>query len=263
MVRHHLLFDLPLAAAVVTAGSTVGMVPALAIGALGVGVHAWAVVDPRSRFYLPLTWRLGASAPGIALTFDDGPDPATTPRILDILGGQRQRATFFVIGAHARAHPALLRRMVAEGHAIGRHSDGHSRWFNCWTARAVQRDLEACGQAISDAAGIAPPRLFRPPVGLKNPQVAAAVRRLDLRTVTWSARGFDTGPAAPATVLGRLTRHLGAGSILVLHDGSEPGHPARRETCVAVLPDLLAAFAARDLRSLPLAVAGDGVALVA
>jgi peptidoglycan/xylan/chitin deacetylase (PgdA/CDA1 family) len=258
----HLLFDLPLVAAAATVGITVGAGPAIALGAVGLGVHTWAVASPRSSFYLPVIWRLGADSPGLALTFDDGPNPEVTPRLLDLLAERRQRATFFVIGQHVRAHGALVRRMVDEGHAIGRHSDGHSRWFNCWGPAAVARDLDACGQAIADAAGIPPPRLFRPPVGLKNPLVAHAVRRLGLRTVTWSARGFDTTGAAPAVVLRRLGRGLGPGSILLLHDGHEPTRPAARATCLAVLPDLLALIAQRDVRSLALRGDDRGVALV-
>jgi len=261
MARHHLLFDLPMVATAAALGATVGIAPALALGAVGIGVHTWAVFNPRSRFYMPLTWAIGPGAPGIAVTFDDGPDEGITPRVLDLLAQQHQRATFFVIGSHVRRHPELVRRMVAEGHAIGLHSDHHSRWFNCWSTAAVMGDLQACGMAISDAAGIPAPRLFRPPVGLKNPLVAAAVARLDLRTVTWSARGFDTTGAPAATVLRRLTRGLQLGGIVLLHDGCEPGRAGNRETCLAVLPELFAFCAARGWRSFPLCVAGPGVAL--
>ena len=258
-MRPHLAFDVPLMASSVAL--LAGGLPWAAAGCVvaGAGLHAWAVVHPRSRLYLPVIWRLPATAPLVALTFDDGPDPEVTPRLLDLLAAQGARATFFVVGVHARAHGALLRRMRDEGHALGLHSDAHSRWFNTWRVGRVVTDLEANAAAIADATGVAAPRLFRPPVGLKNPQVAEAVRRLNLVCVTWTARGRDTGTATPAIVAARLRRGLLPGGILTLHDGYEPGRPRRRDTCLAVLPLVLAEARSRGLRPCALAVEAQRV----
>lgn len=258
-MRPHLFVDVPLMAGSVAL--LAGGLPWAAAGCAlaGAGMHAWAVVHPRSRLYLPVVWRLPTTTLVVALTFDDGPDPEVTPRLLDLLAAHGARATFFVIGVHARAHGALLRRMRDEGHTLGLHSDAHSRWFNTWMAGHVVRDLEANAAAIADATGVAPPRLFRPPVGLKNPQVAEAVRRLCLQCVTWTARGRDTGTAAPATVVARLRRGLVPGGILTLHDGHEPGRPARRDTCLAALPLVLTELRERSLRPCALGVEGEQV----
>jgi peptidoglycan/xylan/chitin deacetylase (PgdA/CDA1 family) len=233
MIRPHLLVDASLAAAGISLAAAWGPgLPLLALGAGVAGLHAWASVNPRASFYLPVTWRLPADETSYALTFDDGPDPEYTPAVLDLLARHGAHATFFVIGEHARRHPQLLRRIRRDGHALGLHSDRHSRWFNCWPAGMVRADLERCRAAIAAATGEPPPRLFRPPVGLKNPLVADAVAALGLVVVTWSARAWDTRGATPAAIAHRLRRAARPRAIVLLHDGHEPAHPRTRAATV-------------------------------
>jgi peptidoglycan/xylan/chitin deacetylase (PgdA/CDA1 family) len=260
-MRGHLLVDVPLAATAIALAHEFGWEAFAGAAALSTVIHSWAVIDPRSSLYMPVTWRLPRTSPGLALTFDDGPNPEVTPRLLDLLGACGQRATFFVIGEHVRRAPELLRRMVAEGHAIGLHSDGHSRLFNCWPPRLVRRDLERCGEAIADATGKAPPRLFRPPVGLKNPVVGHVCSLMKLRAITWTARGRDTHSPAPEIVLRRLRPALAPGSIVTLHDGYEPRRPMPRAGCLEVVGRLCDELDQRSLRSLPMVETADGVAL--
>lgn len=264
MFRSHLALDVPLAAlgVAVVAGGAPGWLPAACAG-VAVGVHSWATVHPRSSFYLPVSWRLPATATACALTFDDGPHPEHTPAVLDLLARHGQRATFFVIGEHAVRHGALLRRLRAEGHTLGLHSHHHSRWFNCWPPGRVARDLAACAAAIADATGEPPPRLFRPPVGLKNPLVAVAVRRLRLTTVTWSARLWDTGGATVAALAQRLRAAARPRAIVMMHDGHEPGRPADRAATVAALAAVLPDLTRAGVISRAIVLADDGIQVAA
>ena len=236
IIRPHLALDAALAGLTISFGYALG--PGLPFAALGAGtlaLHAWATVSPRASFYLRTHWRLPEGETGYALTFDDGPHPEHTPAVLDLLAAHSARATFFVIGAHVRRHGALLRRIRAEGHALGLHSDGHSRFFNCWPSNLVRADLERCQQAVADATGEPPPVLFRPPVGLKNPLVADAVRELGLVMVTWSARAWDTRGARAERIAGRLRRAAEPRAIVLLHDGHEPAYVGSRAETVAAL----------------------------
>jgi len=179
----------------------------------------------------------------IALTFDDGPDPASTPPLLDLLRERGVRATFFVVGERVRAHPAIVRRCAEEGHAIGNHSDRHRYDLNFRLRSGMRREMEACQEAVRVAAGVTP-RLYRPPVGLMNPAVVPAARELGMEVVGWSIRSLDTrrGDAAE-----RVIPRLRPGAIVLLHDGArDPAHvvaTARRILDVALerglVPDRL------------------------
>jgi peptidoglycan/xylan/chitin deacetylase (PgdA/CDA1 family) len=246
-MRAHLFIDVPAMAAGISLAPAFGLLP---VAAIGVGVsllHTWAVIDRRCWLYMPVMHRLPAGRTGVALTFDDGPHPEVTPRVLDLLAAAGATATFFVIGHHVRAHGPLLRRMIAEGHGLGLHSDTHARTFPCWTPGRVVRDLQANAAAIADATGAAPPTLFRPPMGLKNPFIGEAVRRLGLTTVTWTATARDGGRTTAERATARLLPAVRPRSILVLHDGHEPTRPADRTTCLAVLDRLLPELATRGL----------------
>lgn len=249
MVRADLLFNASVVGLAV-GGVCAGVGWALpAAGMVAAAVHTWGVMDPRSNFYLPVTWRLPAGDPGIALTFDDGPHPEITPHVLDLLAAAGQRATFFCIGEHVVRHPHLVRRIIAEGHALGLHSHTHSRWFNTWLAARVRSDLVRTCEVIAEATGAPAPRLFRPPIGLKNPIVAKVVAELGLRMVTWSCRGFDTALPEPALLHRRLIAGLRPRAIILLHDGHEPQRPADRTRCVQALAILLAEMSTRGLVS--------------
>jgi len=253
-MRGHLFVDVPLAAVAIGATPAFGWPVLAAVGGLSVAIHSWGVVNPRSSLYLPVTWRLRQEARDLALTFDDGPNPEVTPRLLDVLAAHGLHATFFVIGEHVARHPELARRIRAGGHALGLHSHTHSRLFNCWTPGRVRRDLAACAAAISQATGEPAPVLFRPPVGLKNPVVGFVAGRLGLCTVTWTARGRDIGAPTPDAVLKRLSPTVRPGAILLLHDGFEPLRPGTRAAAVAVTEALAAVMAGAGMTSRALEV---------
>ena len=258
-MRGHLIVDVPFIAAAVSLIPVYGWTPLGWLTAAAVGIHAWGVVNPRSSLYMPVWWRLPAPCTGVALTFDDGPHPERTPAVLDLLAQHGQRATFFVIGENVRRYPALVRRIVAEGHALGLHSNSHSWMFNCWPPGRVQRDLECCGAAIADVTGRPAPVLFRPPMGLKNPIVGFVTGRMKLRTVTWSCRGLDTGSSSVDQVTQRILKGLCPRAILTLHDGAEPNRPRLGMLCPEVLTRILPLMKERGLISLPIVASERGI----
>jgi len=196
---------------------------------------------PRSR-WLGSNWtRLPAHAAArreIAITIDDGPNPAVTPAVLDLLDAHGAKATFFCIGAVARAHPALCREIVRRGHSVQNHSDRHSHRFSLLGPKAMAREIADAQASLADITGEAP-RFFRAPAGLRNPFLAPLLQRLDLQLVSWTRRGFDTVRRDPAGVLARLARGLAAGDILIAHDGNAARTADGKAVLLAVLPELI------------------------
>lgn len=177
----------------------------------------------RASWYLRMRCRARRAGRRVALTFDDGPDPQRTPAVLDLLARQGVRATFFVVGARAEAHPELVRRMVAEGHVVGNHSYTHSWRFPLRSLDRTMEELCRTGEVLHRITGLRP-RLFRPPFGVTNPTIARAVRRLGLDPVGWSIRSLDTMGQSPERVAARILRRLHPGAVILLHDrcaGSE------------------------------------------
>lgn len=209
---------------------------------------------PRSRLLGPNLARLPAPAAQrgeVALTFDDGPDPEVTPRVLDALDAAGLKATFFLIGERAARHAALAREIVRRGHAVENHSHRHSTAFGWYGPGRARREVEAAQGAIADATGVAP-AFFRAPFGIRNPLLDPALARCGLRYVSWTRRGFDTVARDPRRVLDRLARGLAAGDILLLHDGITVRRRAGAAPALAVLPALAARLAAAGLRSVTL-----------
>lgn len=188
--------------------------------------------------------------PRIALTFDDGPDPQTTPQVLAELSRHRVRATFFVIGARAQAHPELLRAMAAAGHQIENHSLHHA-WTTAFLSQArIERELAQTQQLIARATGRAP-SWFRPPIGILSPPIAAAAGALGLRLCGWSGKSRDGWAATEhGAALRRLQRALRPGAILLLHDASERG--SRPTLAPALLRELLPQISAHGLQAVTL-----------
>lgn len=177
----------------------------------------------RASWYLRMRCRARGVGRRVALTFDDGPDPQRTPAVLDLLARQGVRATFFVVGARAEAHPELVRRMAAEGHVVGNHSYTHSWRFPLRSLGRTVEELRRTGEVLLRITGRRP-RLFRPPFGVTNPTIARAVRRLGLDPVGWSIRSLDTMGQSPERVAARILRRLHPGAVILLHDrcaGSE------------------------------------------
>ncbi|HQU14650.1 MAG: polysaccharide deacetylase family protein [Chromatiales bacterium 21-64-14] len=194
----------------------------------------------------------GAAARGeVAITIDDGPDPAVTPAVLDLLDSYGARATFFCIGRRARAHPELARAIVERGHALENHTEHHRHNFVMLGPRAYTRELQAAQDSLT-AIGGQRPQFFRAPAGLRNPFLGPVLARLNLRLTSWTRRGFDTREGVARHVLRRLLCGLRAGDILLLHDGHAARTTEGQPVILAVLPELLSALNRAGLRPVTL-----------
>lgn len=191
------------------------------------------IFRPASPWFLPVVARGPRRGKRVALTFDDGPDPEVTPKILDLLRHHKAKATFFVIGRHVELYPDLARRIVAEGHELGNHTHAHPRLFNLKLTRGMQREIERAAAIIQHVTGVRP-TLFRPPVGLKNPHLAIVARRLRLRVVMWSLHSRDTLFRNPKRISRRVLSRMRPGDIVDLHDGHDLPGQHRRPTVRAV-----------------------------
>jgi peptidoglycan-N-acetylglucosamine deacetylase len=204
---------------------------------------------PERGMYGRVLWH-GPNRPEVALTFDDGPSPKTTPRVLEELAKFGTRATFFVVGKKALAHPELVREIVSAGHEVGLHGFEHDRLFSLRGPARVTADIIRT-QDVIEAAGAPRPTLFRPPIGFVSHFTVHGARKAGVTLVGCSARaldGFDG--ASPDKVAARLTRALEPGAILAMHDAAERDDyvPAS----LAALPQVLAALRERELRAVTL-----------
>lgn len=180
------------------------------------GVAAWGAMAPSSQLF-GRTIRHTQDPGAIALTFDDGPNPAVTPALLEVLEQNSVRATFFVIGKHVRAFPELAVEIVARGHTIANHTETHPRLM-LHRAAEVREELLHCREAISVATS-KEILWMRPPFGFRGPNLDAVVRRLGFAgVVMWSRWAWDWKPQPAGPVIQRLRRVRG-GDIVLLHDG--------------------------------------------
>lgn len=212
---------------------------------LAVGGVAYAALYPQSQIFGEVL--VAPRRPGeIALTFDDGPNPAATPHVLELLARYGVRATFFAIGAFARYERALLREVAAAGHVVGSHTMTHP-WL-AWQGDArIGRELEQSQRVIEDVLG-APVREFRPPHGARRPLVLRVAGSLGMRTVQWNVIANDWKSGSAELIADRVTRGIesahrgGRAANVVLHDGSHTGLGADRLRTVAATELLLTQY---------------------
>ncbi|MFN0304441.1 MAG: polysaccharide deacetylase family protein [Burkholderiales bacterium] len=226
-----------------------------------VGNHALLAavgLVPRSQLLGPNMVRLPASAAArreIAITFDDGPDPEITPRVLDCLDSAGVKASFFVVGERVLRYPHLVREIHRRGHSVENHTMVHSLRFSLYGSDHLFSELSAAQSIIAEACG-SRPRYFRAPCGLRGPLLDRVLARLDLQLVSWTRRGLDTVARTPEPVLARLAHRAGAGDILLLHDGIAVLEK-RNHHVLTVLPRLIDACRMRGLRPVTMRAACD------
>jgi peptidoglycan/xylan/chitin deacetylase (PgdA/CDA1 family) len=214
------------------------------------GGFAYGAMVPSSQLFgrTMIAPRNTPGQPGqIALTFDDGPNPACTPRLLDLLAAHGVRATFFMIGSFAQREPELARRVLAAGHLLGNHSWSHPN-LALTPAAKVDEELTRTRNTLQQITG-APIRFFRPPYGARRPHVLKTARRLGMAPVTWNAMTNDWDePQADAIAerlirfVDRLERH-GRAANIVLHDGGHRALGTNRNPSVDAAALLLARYA--------------------
>jgi peptidoglycan/xylan/chitin deacetylase (PgdA/CDA1 family) len=216
-------------------GVTAALGAATAAG-LAVGGFAYASLWPGSRIFG--TAMTAPRRPGeIALTFDDGPNPEWTPRLLEILARHEVRATFFMLGKFAEAQPELVRRVAAEGHLIGNHSWSHPKLSRC-PAKRIEEELKRTKETLEQIIG-SKVRFFRPPFGARRPAVFRIARELGLEPVLWNAMTTDWSEPSAEKIAARLSRRVdaltrrGFAANIVLHDGNHLEAVGKRGPSVA------------------------------
>lgn len=232
----------------------------------------WASASIRSGVYVRAFCREKTDRKVVYLTFDDGPHPSETERVLDVLRERGARATFFVIGSKVSGNEAVLRRMLEEGHALGLHTYSHAGTFPLLSFDKMLADVNEGKRAVESVAG-KKISLFRPPFGVTNPTISKVVRTLGMQTVGWDVRSFDTmfckssehsckksgysckqsehsckqsGHDWYVPVVERIMKQVRPGSVILLHDRLD-----RASDLLALLLDSLAASGYDFTRALP------------
>jgi peptidoglycan-N-acetylglucosamine deacetylase len=203
---------------------------------LAAGGFAYASLWPSSRIFG--TAITAPRRPGeIALTFDDGPNPEWTPKLLDILAKHDVKATFFMLGKFAEAQPELVRRVAAEGHLVGDHSWSHPKLSQC-SAKLIEEELKRTKDTLEQIVG-APVRFFRPPFGARRPAVFRIARQLGLEPVLWNAMTNDWSEPLAEKIAATLCEKVdalarrGCAANIVLHDGNHRETVGKRGPSVA------------------------------
>lgn len=218
------------------------ILPFAAAGA-AVGTLAWGAYSPASPLFGRVVGRGSKRGRSLYLTFDDGPRPGVTDRILDTLDRERVPAAFFLVGAAVRYHPALARRVASAGHEIGNHTRSH-RKLHRLGPRSIRAEIVGGHQDIMEITGEIP-RAFRAPHGYRNPFVARVTRRLRYRTIAWTFGVWDSDRPPAEEIRRRVRAKLKPGAIILLHDGdgSDPeGSNPRgdRSPTAEALPGIIA-----------------------
>lgn len=193
-------------------------------------IHIYGSSVLSMQFFLPVKFKGDMDSNKIALTFDDGPIPVMTEKILDILTTYKVPAAFFCIGNRVDDFPALTKRIHDAGHLIGNHSYWHGVMFDLQSPKKIAQELMDTDTAVQKVIG-KKPIFFRPPYGVTNPMVATAVKKGKYTTIGWSVRSFDTVTKDSGVLMQRVTKSLKGGDVILFHDYSK--------TTMEILPAFL------------------------
>lgn len=209
---------------------------------LGTTAFLWLVVTAYGSYNIGFNWFVKSlhtvEGDAIALTFDDGPDPVLTPRVLSLLKEENVYATFFLIGEKAEQYPEVVRQIQNEGHAIGNHSYSHSRDIGFFSRARLAEDLAKCSRVLESLTR-QKVRMFRPPFGVTNPRYRRVLADLNMISVGWTLRSYDTVIKDSVKLERRLIGKLGPGKIVLLHD--------TMDQTVTVLPAVIAECKSRGI----------------
>lgn len=197
---------------------------------------AQAVMRPQCDWFGPVVTRFDTAAREVWLTIDDGPDGDASLELGTQLAQRGVRATFFVIGEKLARNPSVASAWMAQGHTLANHTRTHPAPIFPWLPRTrLAAEIDGCQQALREA-GVAEPRWFRPPVGLKPPALHPALAKRGLRLIAWNVRGCDGIRAEPEAVVRRVRAAAAPGAIILLHEG----RPRSVETILRTVDALLA-----------------------
>ncbi|MFN2474762.1 MAG: polysaccharide deacetylase family protein [Chthoniobacterales bacterium] len=221
----------------------------------------FATLAPNNQWWGPVINTFRTEEPEVWVTIDDGPSPAHTLQMLDLLDRFEARATFFVIGKHAEQHPHLITEILARGHSVANHtfSHQHSTFWAAGPAR-IAREIDRCSETLRSTP-TRPNLLFRAPVGMKSPFLHSALERRRLALIGWTVRGLDTVLHSAEAVVARVEKGAKHGAIIVLHEGHQterdPGFSVR---CLELTLERLSARGYRFIipTAAQLGIARDG-----
>ncbi len=204
------------------------------------------VLVPQLEMFGDVLWRGPSDKNWVALTFDDGPNPTTTRRVLAILDRFETKATFFLVGRKVRLHPEVVKEIHDAGHALGLHGYQHDRLFSLKRPSYVAEDIERTQRAIEEACG-ARPVVFRPPIGHVSARTASGAKRAGVELIAWSVRSLDGLGGDPDRVAARIEKGLRPGAIIAMHDAAENDDAA--PASIEALPRVLQEIRDRELEA--------------
>jgi peptidoglycan/xylan/chitin deacetylase (PgdA/CDA1 family) len=196
----------------------------------------YALFHPRNQWLVANRSRVNGAG-CVALTFDDGPDPVDTPKLLDLLREKGVKATFFVIGKRADQYPEIVRRTWAEGHLVANHTWSHDSLFCFLTPGRLRAEIERGTESVRRSCGFRP-RFFRSPVGMRHPLLGPYLRDAGLEYISWTIRTLDTFTANSSVLARRILNKAVSGDIILLHDHLPGGADAMLEALPRVIDEL-------------------------
>jgi len=156
----------------------------------------------------------------VSITFDDGPHPKFTPKVLELLKEHNVKASFFCIGKNIEKHPELFRQIINEGHTIGNHTYSHSNGIGFMKTSNLILEMQQTNAVIKKITGLNA-KLFRPPFGVTNPRIKRAITTVGLQSIAWSIRSLDTTSKSKESILNSISKRLTKGDVVLLHDTSD------------------------------------------
>ncbi|MCX2678345.1 polysaccharide deacetylase family protein [Galbibacter sp. EGI 63066] len=176
----------------------------------------------------------------VAITFDDGPNPKFTPKVMDVLDKYNAKATFFCVGKHIKSHPELFKTILSKGHSVGNHTFSHDKFFGFFNANKVIEELQDTDAIVKETAGL-DMKMYRPVYGVTNPSIKKALKTTEYQPIGWSVRSLDTTGKSADAVFRRVTKGISKGDIVLLHDASQK--------TVEVLERLLLFLSEKEMKS--------------
>jgi peptidoglycan/xylan/chitin deacetylase (PgdA/CDA1 family) len=205
------------------------------IYSVGTLLTLYLLFHPRNQWLVSNRCRVDEGC--IALTFDDGPDPEDTPKLLDLLREKDVKATFFVVGERADQHPEIVRRACAEGHLVANHTWSHDHLFCFLTPARLRSEIERGSESVRRICGFRP-RLFRSPVGMRHPLLRPYLKNAGLEYVSWTIRTRDTLTWNSSVLARRILNRAASGDIILLHDHLPRGAHVMLEALPRVIDEL-------------------------